>query len=96
MVLTVGESILQETDPAKQKRIASAAMKQISLDPTWMHKQHDVMEAGLYAKFDPHQNPVNAVALRNTTLQLVECNAYDTHWAIGLSLHGKEKLNRAK
>jgi len=50
------------------------------------------MEAGL----DPLQNPVNTLDLQNTTVQFVECNTYDTHWAIGRGLHGKEKLNQTK
>ena len=93
----VAEEVMKEDSPSKQKSFASKQMRNTETDPKWLEKQRPVMLNALMLKFDPELNPSNYECLMETgDAELIECNKYDTHWAIGLGLHGEEKFNRAK
>jgi hypothetical protein len=78
----IAQKILQTNDPAEQKRLGRQVK---GFDQkTWDERCVRILAAGLYHKFNQHEDLKKALLGTGSTI-LVEASPYDKIWGIGLS-----------
>lgn len=82
---SVAGEIMQEDDPAKQKRLGDG----IRVDKSWYTEAGmEAMKEAITIKFTENQK-LKTYLKKHKDLTVVECNPHDKHWSCGLALKDK-------
>ena len=90
----LAEQILQTSDPAKCKKIASQKFPEFNPD-IWEKTCYTIVKRGVKAKFAQNES-IRNVLLGTGHELLAECSPYDKKWGIGIDIGNPDRFSVSK